>query len=128
MTVPETVKFPVIFVSPIIPAPPEETFNPLLIVAPSTVLSESRIANPLVFNVDNEESPVTPNVPVKFKLPANSEFPVTVREPIDVLSIVARPEISMFSLSVILSVVKVPFTVRVFVNMLPCINGDELFA
>ena len=124
MTVPETFKLPVIVVSPVIAAPPAVTVNPPeSIVAPLSTFNVSNSAKPDELNVENVELPVTSNVPVKL------EFPVTFNEVIDVLSMVERPvTLSVpvtvrFSSRVMLSVLKVPFTVSVFACISPSIRG-----
>ena len=126
---PEIFKFPVIVVSPVIDAPPAVTVKPpVSMVAPLSIFNVSNSANPVEFNVEKVESPVTSNVPVRL------EFPEMFKVVMEVLSKVASPVVSKvpitvrFSSKVILSVLKVPFTVSVLACISPSIKGlpDEL--
>ena len=129
VTVPEMLRLPVIVVSPVIDAPPAVTVNPPeSIVAPLSTFNVSSSAKLVELNVEKVEAPVTSRVPVRL------EFPDTFSVVIEVLSKVASPVTSKvpvtvkFSSKVILSVLKVPFTVSVFASISPTIKGspDEL--
>ena len=93
-------------------------------VIPLSTFKVFNSAKPVELKVEKVESPVTPKVPVKL------EFPDTFNEVIEVLSIVARPVTFnvpvtvRFSSNVILSVLRVPFTVSVFACISPTISGS----
>ena len=116
---------PVIVVSPVIAAPPAVTVKPpASMVIPLSTFKVFNSAKPVELKVEKVESPVTPKVPVRL------EFPDTFKEVIEVLSIVERPVTFnvpvtvRFSSRVMLSVLKVPFTVRVFACISPTIRGS----
>ena len=127
--VPEILILPEIVVSPVIAAPPAVTVKPpASIVAPLSIFKVLNSAKPVELNVAKVESPVTSKVPERL------EFPETFSVVIEVLSKVASPVVSKvpvtvkFSSKVILSVLKVPFTVSVLACISPSIKGspDEL--